>query len=214
MPCLRAIWIGALFPTLRSEKLTARGARTLQVVTSARQASLAAADRLVNGLDPVPGRLLELRGERLDAGDGCQQKSAEAAAEAMTRGMYLGFASGADAGDAVVIARCLHLDFSRNVLCLATGVDDRIKERDLLLEALKVGGAPARIDVTTIALGGREVRVLIQRRLASQLRGRLTPARPALRWYTPRFPTWGHLPLGSRGRLRRLAIMGPWASRT
>jgi hypothetical protein len=62
-------------------------ARTLQVVTSARQASLAAADRLVNGLDPVPGRLLELRGERLDAGDGCQQKSAEAAAEAMTRGM-------------------------------------------------------------------------------------------------------------------------------
>ena len=48
-------------------------------------------------------------------------------------------------------------------------------------------GVPARIvaavgNVTTIARGGREVRVLIQRRLASQLRGRPTPARPALRW--------------------------------
>jgi Helix-turn-helix len=45
-------------------------------------------------------------------------------------------------------------------------------------------GAPARIDVTTIARCARRHRVLIRRRLASQLRGRPTPARPAPRWCT------------------------------
>jgi len=60
-------------------------------------------------------------------------------------------------------------------------------------------GVPARSrnrtvdNVTTIARCARRERVLIQRRLASQLRGRPTPARPAPRWARlPRLLTWGH----------------------
>src|SRR5260370_19744293 len=47
-------------------------------------------------------------------------------------------------------------------------------------------------NVTTIACCARENRVLIQRCLASQLRARPTPARPAPRWCSPTLPTCGH----------------------
>src|SRR4029077_10247050 len=47
-------------------------------------------------------------------------------------------------------------------------------------------------DDTIIARRAHQHRVLIQRRLASQLRGRLTPARPAPRWCATRSPTRGH----------------------
>jgi len=59
-------------------------------------------------------------------------------------------------------------------------------------------------NVTTIARGGRERRVLIQRRLASQLRGRPTPARPAPRWVAPAFQRGATPPTGRRPSHRKL----------
>jgi hypothetical protein len=74
-------------------------------------------------------------------------------------------------------------------------------------------GVPARshnrtIDIVTIiARWAHRDRGLIQRRLASQLRGRPTPARPAPRWaHLPRYLTWGHtLRMQLRGSAQRAA---------
>jgi hypothetical protein len=62
-------------------------------------------------------------------------------------------------------------------------------------------------NVTTIARRAHRHRVLIQRRLASQLRGRPTPARPAPRWAPPLPDVWPHSESAQRTTPR-----GTWAT--